>query len=456
MSHWRNSRRQLTLCGVLLASCIVTAELAGQTLRAQAASNRRVAEHDSATSGYEIEGIRVVHRLTPANDVVAANLYLLGGSRQMTNENAGIETLLLEASERGTRAYSKDRLRRATARLGSTIVVDADPDWTMFGLRATRATFDSTWMILASRLMHPTLEPGEYELVKEQILTAVRQRTDNPDALVAALADSFAFAGHPYARQPVGTVQSIGALTVEDVKRYHAQQIVKSRLLLVIVGNVPRSRVERLVRRTIAQLPAGSYAWTLPDTVSIPGSGFVFEQRSLPTNYILGIYAGPSAASRDYQALRVASAVLSGQLFAEIRSRRNLTYAVDAPFFERAIGAGGLYVTTVSPDTTLALMRQQVAALQQGTIDGDALERLIQQFITEYFLNNETNAEQATFLARAQLYRGDYRAGERFVDELRQVTPDDVQRVSRRYMRNIRFAYVGDRQRLSPSTIRGF
>ena len=326
----------------------------------------------------------------------------------------------------------------------------------MFGLRATRATFDSTWMILASRLMYPTLEPGEFELVKEQILTAVRQRTDNPDALVAALADSFAFAGHPYARQPVGTVQSIGALTVDDVRRYHAQQIVKSRLLLVIVGNVPRPRVERLVRRTIAQLPAGSYAWTLPDTVSIPGSGFVFEQRSLPTNYILGIYAGPSAASKDYQALRVASAVLSGQLFAEIRSRRNLTYAVDAPFFERAIGAGGLYVTTVSPDTTLALMRQQVAALQQGTIDGDALERLIQQFITEYFLNNETNAEQATFLARAQLYRGDYRAGERFVDELRQVTPDDVRRVSRRYMRNIRFAYVGDRQRLSPSTIRGF
>ena len=457
MSHWRDLRRQLTLCGVLLASLVGQAELAGQTARSQAgASSRRVAEHDSATSAYEIDGIRIVHRLTPANDVVAANLYLLGGSRQMTNENAGIEMLLLEASERGTRDYSKDRLRRATARLGSTIVVDADPDWTIFGLRATRATFDSTWMILASRLMYPTLEPGEFELVKEQILTAVRQRTDNPDALVSALADSFAFAGHPYARQPVGTVQSIGALTVDDVRRYHAQQIVKSRLLLVIVGNVPRPRVERLVRRTIAQLPAGSYAWTLPDTVSIPGSGFVFEQRSLPTNYILGIYAGPSAASKDYQALRVASAVLSGQLFAEIRSRRNLTYAVDAPFFERAIGAGGLYVTTVSPDTTLALMRQQVAALQQGTIDGDALERLIQQFITEYFLNNETNAEQATFLARAQLYRGDYRAGERFVDELRQVTPDDVRRVSRRYMRNIRFAYVGDRQRLSPSTIRGF
>ena len=37
---------------------------------------------------------------------------------------------------------------------------------------------------------------------------------------------------------------------------------------------------------------------------------------------------------------------------------------------------------------------------------------LVQQFITEYFLDNETSGAQADFLARAELYRGDYRAGD--------------------------------------------
>jgi zinc protease len=227
-------------------------------------------------------------------------------------------------------------------------------------------------------------------------------------------------------------------------------------MLVVIVGNVPRDRVERLINRTLAKLPAGTYTWKLPETPPPRPAGFALESRPLPTNYILGYYAGPPAGSKDYQPLRIAAAVLSGQLFAEIRSRRNLTYAVDAPFVERAIAAGGLYVTTVSPDTTLALMRQQVSALQQGTIDREALERLVQQFITEYFLNNETNAEQANFLARAQLYRGDFRVADLFVDELREVSPEDVQRVARQYMRNVRFAYVGDAQRLSPRALRGF
>jgi len=342
------------------------------------------------------------------------------------------------------------------SRLGSSIVVDPETDWTIFGLRATRGGFDSTWSVLASRLMHPTLDAGQVKLVREQLLAAVRQRGDNPDALVSFIADSFAFSGHPYARSTLGTERSLARLTVGALRRYHDEQIVKSRMLVVIVGNISRAQVEKAIMRTLATLPTGNYRWTLPDTLPERGAGFAIESRPLPTNYILGYYLGPPAGSKDYQALRVAAAVLSGQLFAEIRSHRNLTYAVDAPFVERAIASGGLYVTTVSPDTTLALMRQQIMALQQGTIDREALERLVQQFITEYFLNNETNAEQANFLTRAQLYRGDFRVADLFVDELREVSPEDVQRVARQYMRDVRFAYVGDSLRLSPRALKGF
>ena len=440
--------------GVLASSSGAQVQVSGSAM--PRTSRTKASLHDSLTTTYEVGGVRIIHRLTPANDVVAANVYLLGGVRQINDDNAGIEPLLLEVSDRGTREYAGDKVRTMLSRLGSTIVVDPETDWTMFGLRATRDGFDSTWSVLASRLMHPTLDSGQVKLVREQLLAAVRQRGDNPDALVSFIADSFAFSGHPYARSPLGTEHSLARLTVPALHRYHDAQIVKSRMLVVVVGNISRLQVEKAITRTLAKLPAGSYRWTLPDTMPVRTAGFAIESRSLPTNYIQGYYLGPPAGSKDYQALRVAAAVLSGQLFAEIRSRRNLTYAVDAPFVERAIASGGLYVTTVSPDTTLALMRQQITALQQGTIDREALERLVQQFITEYFLNNETNAEQSNFLARAQLYRGDFRVADLFVDELREVSPEDVQRVARQYMRDVRFAYVGDSLRLSARALKGF
>ncbi len=408
---------------------------------------------DTMTATFETGGVRVLLRRNTANDVVAANLYLLGGTRQITELTAGIEPLLLSVSERGTRHYPRSALPQRMAMLGSRMEVEAREDWTLFGMQAVRSTFDSTWAIFADRLIAPTLDPADVEQLRTQALTGARTVRDSPDALLAYLADSIEFAGHPYALSPAGTERSLRTITVAQLRSYQQTQIVTSRMLLVVVGNVDRAHLEALVGKTLARLPHGNYEWTLPALPSPQRGLLVTVPRDLPTNYILGYYLGPLSTSPDYQALRIAAAVLSGRLFHEIRSRRNLTYAVEAPFVERAIAAGGLYVTTVQPDSTLALMRSEIERLKRELIDSESLPRIAQQFITEYFLNNETNGEQANFLARAALYRGDYHAADRFVDELRHVTPDDVRRVAQRYMHDVRFVYVGDTSRISRALI---
>jgi len=420
-----------------------------------AVQTHRSAE-DPMTVAYDISGIRVVQRIDTTSEIVVANLYLLGGTRQVSVQTAGIEPLLLEATGWGTRAYPRERLRRQMARLGTSIAIDPEEDWTSIGIRATRTTFDSTWSVFASRVMEPTLDSADVELVRAQIMSTVAQRRDDPDALLEFLADSFAFADHPYAQSPVGTEASLGRITVGELRRYHREQFVKSRMLLVVVGNARRPNVERLVRQTLGRLPAGEYRWTLPDTLPRRASAVRVVPRVLPTNYVLGYYRGPRAGTKEYRALRVASAVLTGQLFSEIRSRRNLTYAVDAPFLERAMGAGGLYVTTVNPERTLDLMRQELVTLRTSRVSNEGLARLVQQFITEYFLNNETAAAQADFLARAELNGGDYRTAQSFADDLRRLTPDDVQSAAERYMRDIRFVYLGDSAKAPRRTMERF
>jgi zinc protease len=410
----------------------------------------------SLTTSFDVSGVQVVLRQNDANNVVAANLYLLGGARQVTDANAGIEPILLDVSERGTERYPKNALRRAMSKLGSEIVVAPSADWTMFGIRSSAEVFDSTWAIFADRLMHPTLAKAEINVVKAQYLSGIRQRRDDPDALADYLADSITFVGHPYAVSVVGNDRSIPAIDSAALRAYHRSQFVTSRMLLVVVGNVDRAHIERLVAQSIGQLPRGSYKWTAPPRVPENPTAMVIERRQLPTNYILGYYSGPLANGQDYQALRVATSVLTGRMFAEIRTRQNLTYDVHAPFVDRAATVGGLYVSTASPDTTLKLMRAAILDLQQGMLDPVGLKQLEEQFITEYFLDNETNAAQADFLARSQLYEGDYREAERFVDELKSITPEAVQRVARKYMKGIRFAYVGDPSKLNMRTLNLF
>ncbi len=404
---------------------------------------------DSLTAQFDVGGVRVILRRNPANDVVAANLYLLGGTQQLTPETQGIEALLLAASERGTRHYPDGEAERRAARLGSTIEIDPEEDWTAFGIRAIRTTFDSTWAIFADRVMYPTLDSSEVEAVRQQMLTGVQQQRAEPDASLAWLTDSLLFDHEPYGLSAQGTERSLSRITVAQLRAYHASQFVTSRMLLVVVGNVTRGEIERLVRGTLARLPRGNYVWKMPQIAGSRTRAPHIQREALPTNYLRGYYVGPPATSRDYDALRLASAVLAGRFFTEIRSRRNLTYAVDAPVLNRAFAVGGVYVTTIQPDSVLDIMRREIDQLQTDLIEPAGLKRLLQQFITEYYLKNETDADQANLLAQADLYQGDYRLASRFMDELRSVTPDDIRRVARKYMRDFQFVYIGDPSRLS-------
>src|SRR5918992_1159263 len=134
------------------------------------------------TTSFDVSGVRVILRQNAANNVVAANLYLLGGARQVSPANAGIEPVLLEVSERGTERYPKNSLRRAMSRLGSEIVIRAAADWTMFGIRSSTEAFDSTWAIFADRAMNPPLASADVNLVKSQYLSGISQLRDDPDA----------------------------------------------------------------------------------------------------------------------------------------------------------------------------------------------------------------------------------------------------------------------------------
>src|SRR5207245_1900339 len=154
---------------------------------------------------------------------------------------------------------------------------------------------------------------------------------------IRVIANQSTFKDHPYALDPQGTEESLGKITASDLVEYARTQMVTSRMLLVIVGNVDTGRVDSLVMATIGLLPHGSYEWTLPPPVPRQKhSRWLIEGRQLPTNYILGYFTGPDASSNDYAAFRVATGLLSGRLTEAIRIEHSLSYAVYAPFLERA------------------------------------------------------------------------------------------------------------------------
>jgi len=220
-----------------------------------------------------------------------------------------------------------------------------------------------------------------------------------------------------------------------------------SKLLLVVVGDIGDLDVENLRSKVVAtfgKLPRGNYQEKAVPALAFEKPSLDVTTRTLPTNYVQGTYAAPPPSDPDIYAMRVATAILTDRVFEEVRVRRNLSYAPSASLEDRAANTGGIYVTAVDANQSVGIMLDEIAKLQKKTVDDSTVSGVTGQYLTTYYLGQETNAAQAADLATNELVGGGWRKAFEFLDKIRAVSPADVQRVSQKYMRNIKFVVLGN------------
>src|SRR5262245_37110717 len=216
---------------------------------AQAAAPVRmsVAANGSTTEFVTANGLKTIHRRVTGNDVVAAQIYFRGGASNITEKNAGVESLLFEVATEGTKNFTKSEINRELARMGTVIDGDSGYDYSVMEMTCVRQNFDRSWQLLADMILNPLCDEKEVALVKDQILSGLRQQNDSPENSVALLSNNQLYASHPYYNSPIGTVDTVKSLTAADVKAHHAKLLQTSRMLVVVVGNVSQEEVKSKV-----------------------------------------------------------------------------------------------------------------------------------------------------------------------------------------------------------------
>jgi len=402
-----------------------------------------VQEGDTLTRVYDVDGVQVIHRMVPESEVVAVNLYLLGGARQVTEGTAGIEPLLLRVSEHGTRSYPGLGARRALARTGSWMFVEPEADWTVFGMRGSVSAFDSTWAVFTDRLMHPVLDTAAVEIERAKMIASARARLSDPDERVRIIAQAAALREHPYRHDVRGTETSLGQIAVADLKAYLTEQVVKSRVLLVVVGNIQVERLRAAVSGTIGQLRAGNYVWEMPLAWAGSEPSVTAVAEPIPTDYILGYFGGPLASAEDHAAFRVAVVALSS--FISVRAReKGYSYAARAMFLDRAASGGGIYFSTDFTKECIEIANTAIDVLQNVVFIRSDLRDYARSSVFDYYVQSETSGEQADVIGRVFLYRGVLPSPQEHVDGLMGVSGSDVKSAANRYFKNIQYVLLGD------------
>jgi predicted Zn-dependent peptidase len=395
---------------------------------------------------FDVNGLKVLVKRREGSQTVAAALFLRGGSRNITVENAGIETLMLDMATEATAAFPRERLRRELARTGTVLSAGVNRDYSGLTLGSTRQHFDRAWEIFTDAALHPSFAPDDFERIKRQELISLSDDEDTPDSYLQLLISRQIYAGHPYLARPNGTVESMSRLTLDNVKQYHQRMMQTSRMLLVVVGDIDPQALQAKVASSFGRLPRGDYKDTPVPQLSFAAPSLAITARELPTNYVQGTYAAPAITSDDIYAMRVATTILRERVFTEVRVRRSLSYAPDANIDRLSANTGYISFTAVDANQTAQVMLGQVTRLQAELTRTDEIQAVAQQSLTTYYMQQETNGSQTGELAEYELIGGGWRNAASVLAKLRAVTPEDVRRVANTYMRNLQFTVLGNPQ----------
>ncbi len=391
-----------------------------------------------------IKGLKVIFKPTTANEIISVQLYLKGGIQNLNEHNQGIEQLIFSSLTLMDKKYADSTWSKLFGGVGAEIGSFSDKEYTIVSLRCSRTYFDQLWGAFADYVLNSGFYDERVDITKQKLLTALSRAPDHPDGYIRGLATAQFYEGHQYQLSPYGTKETIPKITMQEMSSYLDDHLKRKRLLIVVVGNLDRNNLKKKIADTFGDLSKGKYKPKFPSMVSHDSSRVKVVERDLPTNYILGLFSAPPLKHKDYYPTVIAINILKWRLFDEIRTKRNLSYAPDAFIASNLANYGGVYATSVNPDSTVKIMLAELKKLRSEPVGEKDLYDRINIYLTQYYLNNESNSAQGHFLAGYELSGLGWQQAERMIDEIRKVTSEDVQRVANLYFKNLQFVYLGN------------
>ncbi len=272
--------------------------------------------------------------------LVNYSLVMKGGHLLDKPELAGTAYLVASLLTEGTASKTPAELEEAIELLGANISVRASAQSISVNVNTLERNLESTMALVEEILFEPRWDEEQFELAKSRVINTHKRNKANPSYLARNTFNNLIFGANNILAIPVnGTIETIEAITIDDLKAYYADNFTPSLTSFHLVGSASAS----VVKSTLAGIES---KWE-PKDVSIPE----FEipgNPSTPELYFVDvpgakqsvIQIGNLALSRthkDYNAAEVMNYKLggsfSGFLNLILREEKGFTYGARSGFY---------------------------------------------------------------------------------------------------------------------------
>ena len=176
--------------------------------------------------------------------VVNLTLFVKVGSVDVADSKIGLTDLLNDSIIRGgTENYPPAELARVLDENAIRISVGVGEEDTVIQLSVLKEDWQAGLSLLQEILTRPGFDPAVLEIVKTQALTGLKRQGGDAQAVAGREREIWQFKGHPYGRDPLAGLQTIPAISGEDLKQFLWEHIVPSGIVAAVAGDIDQAEV---------------------------------------------------------------------------------------------------------------------------------------------------------------------------------------------------------------------
>lgn len=364
-------------------------------------------------------------------------LALPGGSRIVPEDKAGLAELAGRVWSTKTKKNSEDQVRERCDSLASSLYSYSGRN--TIGLVVDGLTEHQKPMaeLFSEAIEQFTIEESIVAREKNSILESLRSRKDSPSTIASLWFQKMLFAGHPYAQDPMGPMETVNALTSKDVEAY-LQSLLSSEAAIAAVSGDFDPQIWEGALLKLSLKPVSKVITRPKPPAALTENLYHYEKLEKEQTHIIYGVHGLSLDDPERYTLQVLEAVLSGQggrLFIELRDKASLAYSV-SPLRMEGLGTG-YFATYIgcSPekaDTAIQMMKEEWQKMAEFKISEDELLRAQNYLVGGHDIGLQKNSAIASSIAFNEVYGNSYRELTEFAKHVRSVDALKVQKLAQR------------------------
>ncbi len=342
-------------------------------------------------------GMPILVRPKPGSAIAHVGIHAVGGVRDEPAEGAGITTLAMRSTLKGTASRTAAQIAEDTEMLGGSIGTSVGAENFGWSMSVPVQHLEAAVELLADVVYGAVIPEEALETERTMVLSDLAALRDDMFRFPMRLVMNGAYAGHPYARSPLGTEESVRAVGTEEVRQWYRGRLLSSPLVIGVVGDMIPADVAGVIARAFEALAPASSPQLAPP--SWPrGETVIAESREKAQTALALAFPGPSRNDERRFAAHVTATIasgLGGRFFDELRDRQSLAYTVHALTSEHTLAGMFLSYIATSPEKEETARRGLLAQfdrLRSEAVTDEELNRARTYMIGTHAIRQESGA----------------------------------------------------------------